>query len=92
LGVLFIATPTNSYASTAIEIVDADFQGVAISVSGSTLHVTGANGQMLSIFNVAGVCVQSFKIEGSDKHYDLNLKRGCYIIKVGKVVRKVSIS
>ncbi|MDD3387351.1 MAG: secretion protein, partial [Prevotella sp.] len=28
---------------------------------------------------------------GADKSYNLNLPKGCYIVKVGKVVRKVSI-
>ena len=41
--------------------------------------------------NVAGVRIQSVKGEGSDKHLDLNLKKGCYILKVGKTVRKVSL-
>ena len=46
---------------------------------------------MLYIYNVAGVRVMSFKVEGPDKRYELNLQKGCYIVKVGKVVRKISI-
>jgi hypothetical protein len=46
---------------------------------------------MLFIYNVAGVRVMSLKIEGADKLIDLNLPKGCYIVKVGKVVRKISI-
>ena len=45
----------------------------------------------LSIYNVAGVHVQSFRVEGADRRYELNLPKGCYIVKVGKVVRKISI-
>lgn len=33
----------------------------------------------------------SIKVEGADKYYELNLPKGCYIVKVGKVVRKISI-
>ena len=55
------------------------------------MRVTGANGQVLYVYNVAGVRIQSVKVEGSDKHLDLNLKKGCYILKVGKTVRKVSL-
>lgn len=91
-GVGTAIMPVKSNAAIIIETIDGDFGNVSISVSGSTLHVTGANGQFLSIFNVAGVKVQSFKVEGNDKHYELSLRRGCYIIKVGKIVRKVSIS
>ena len=61
------------------------------SVQESVLHVTGANGQTIQIYNVAGVMVKSIKVEGNDRHYELNLGKGCYIVKVGKTVRKVSI-
>lgn len=33
----------------------------------------------------------SVKVDGGDKHYTLNFPKGCYIVKVGNVVRKVSI-
>lgn len=88
---LAFGIPQSVSANSAIEIIDNDFVGVTISVSESTLRVTGATGLMLSIYNVAGVHVQSFRIEGADKRYELNLPKGCYIVKVGKVVRKISI-
>lgn len=46
---------------------------------------------MLYIYNVAGVKIMSIKIDSSDRYYDLNLPKGCYIVKVGKVVRKISV-
>ncbi len=88
---LVLGIPTISHAVTAVEIIDNDFQNINISVTESTLHVTGANGQMLFIYNVAGVRVMSIKVEGADKHFELNLPKGCYIVKVGKTVRKISI-
>ena len=96
LSILFSASlmfgmPAMAETKTAIEIIDNDFDAPTISISESTLRVTGANGQVLYIYNVAGVCVQSVKIDGHDKKIELNLPKGCYIIKVGKVVRKVSI-
>ena len=66
-------------------------QNTAISVSESILHVTGANGLVLEVYNVAGVRVMSVKVEGQDKKYELNFPKGCYIVKVGKLVRKISI-
>ncbi|MDY6230301.1 MAG: T9SS type A sorting domain-containing protein [Prevotella sp.] len=86
-----IGVPVVSYSFSAIEIVENDFQTIAVSINESTLHVTGANGQTLYIYNVAGVRVMSIKVEGADKYYELNLPKGCYIVKVGKVVRKISI-
>lgn len=85
-NVTMMAEPSNS-----IEIVDNDFQNISISVNESTLRVVGASGQVLHIYNVAGVRVMSIKVEGADKRYELNLPKGCYIIKVGKTVRKISI-
>jgi hypothetical protein len=87
-----MAIPMQLYAVPAIEIVENEFQTISISVSDeSTLRVTGAAGQMLYIYNITGVRVMSVRIDGSDKSFDLNFSKGCYIVKVGKVVRKISI-
>lgn len=84
--------PMALHANSAIEIIDTDLpQAIVISVNESTLHVTGAAGQDLYIYNVAGVRVMSIKVDGPDKRYELNLPKGCYIVKVGKTVRKISI-
>lgn len=88
---LLFGAPICAGAGNAIEIIDNDFSDVTISVSESTLRVTGASGMTLCIYNVAGVHVQSFRVDGADRRYELNLPKGCYIVKVGKVVRKISI-
>jgi len=66
-------------------------QASVVSVANGVVRVAGANGQTLQIYNLAGVCVYSAKVDGADRSFDVNLPKGCYIIKVGKVVRKVSI-
>ncbi|MBM6993703.1 MAG: T9SS type A sorting domain-containing protein [Prevotella sp.] len=89
---VWAGAPLAASASPAIEIIENDFQTITISVSDeSVLHVTGAAGQALYIYNVTGVRVMSIKVDGSDRSYSLNLPKGCYIVKVGKVVRKISI-
>lgn len=88
---LMVSVPVMAETRQVIEIIDNDFDVPSISIMESTLRVTGANGQVLYIYNVAGVCVQSVKIDGNDKRIELNLPKGCYIIKVGKLVRKISI-
>ncbi len=89
---MFAGAPVSASAVPAIEIIDNDMQTITISVSDeSVLHVTGAAGQTLYVYNVTGVRVMSIKVDGSDKSYTLNLPKGCYIVKVGKVVRKISI-
>ena len=93
-AMLLVSAPVAMIAEPMIEItelMDLDPQGVSISIDGRVLHVTGAAGQTLRVYNVTGVCVMNAKIDGDEKHYDLNLQKGCYIIKVGKVVRKISI-
>ena len=80
-------------SSNSIEIVDNDFQTVTITLnpSSSVLHVTGAANQTLYIYNVTGLCVMTLKIDSNDRRFELNLPKGCYIVKVGKVARKISV-
>lgn len=79
-------------ARTAIDLIEQEFPTVTLSIVGNVLHVVGAEDELLTVYNVTGVKVMSLKVDGPDKRYTLNLPKGCYIIKVGKVVRKVSIS
>lgn len=78
-------------ARAAIDLIDLDVQTISISIVGNVLHVVGAENEQLAIYNVTGVRVMSVKVDGDDKHYTLNFPKGCYIVKVGNVVRKVSI-
>ena len=88
LVVSLLGVPIMSNASAMIEIIENEYQEISITVKASTIHVNGANGQTLHIYNVAGVRVMSIKVDGQDRSYDLNLQKGCYIVKVGKVVKK----
>lgn len=90
---LMAVLPQRMSAAANIEIIDNDFQQITVMVtSAGVLHVTGANGLVLQVYNVLGVRVASIKVEGNDKRIDLPLKLGCYIVKVGNVVRKISIN
>ena len=94
LAVLFsFSMPAKTMASTAIEIIENDLQPTAanITVNGGSIRVSGANGKIMYVYNLAGVRIHSIKVEGADRTYDLNLSKGCYIIKVGTTVRKVSL-
>ena len=63
----------------------------SISVNGNTIRVANANGEVLEVFNLTGAKVAYIRIDSPDKTLNLNLSKGCYILKVGKVVRKISI-
>lgn len=91
-GMLLVGAPMIAAADPAVEIIENDLQpAVTISVEEGVVRVTGAVGQTLYVYNVAGVRVKSIKVDGDDKRFDLNLPKGCYILKVGKTVRKISI-
>lgn len=96
-AILFVSMLTFGYAahanaSQSIEVIEICDDAISVTVKGSVLHVNGASGKMLYVYNVAGVMVKSVRIEGESKQINLNLPKGCYIVKVGDTVRKVSIS
>ena len=62
-----------------------------INLQGNTVNVNGGSGQVLEIVSLTGKPVASYKIEYQSQRFDLNLPKGCYILKVGKTVRKVTI-
>ena len=66
-------------------------QDVNITFSEGTLFVTGCDGQTLEIVSLTGKKIMDVKIESPAQKIELNIPKGCYIVKVGKVVRKVSI-
>lgn len=91
LMAFMFVVPATSMANTAVEIIEQEIPTISVSVYGSVLRVEGANDEMLYIYNVTGVRVMSVKVDGNDKRYNLNLSKGCYIVKVGNIVRKINI-
>ena len=70
--------------------IEQEVNAVSISVTDATVHIKNAEKQVLEIYNMAGVKVATFHIESNDRAIDLShLAKGCYILKVGKVARKV---
>ena len=87
-----LGMPAVAMAVPAVEIIDQELQAVTVVLEeDATLRVSRATGQTLPVYNVAVVLIKSFKIDTADKRLDLNLPKGCYIVKVGKTVRKISI-
>ena len=74
-----------------VEQID-DRNDVQISVSKSTVHINNAEGQVMEVISLTGRHVLSVRIESPAQRIELtNIPKGCYIIKVGKVVRKIVI-
>lgn len=90
-GMMAVGVPTMASAEASVLIIEQESQRITVSVSGSVLRVSGADGEVLHIYNVTGVRVMSIKVDGYEKRYTLNLPKGCYIVKIGKTVRKITI-
>lgn len=90
---MMVAAPAKAEVSTlewsAPEMVED--HSISISVNGSTLNVSGASGKVLEIVSLTGRHVASIKIESPSQRVELNMPKGCYILKIDKLVRKVSI-
>ena len=83
------AVKANDAVMPALEqTIDED---IAISISGQTVTISGAQGQTLEVISLTGSRVMSAKIESPSQRIDLNVPKGCYILKIGKVVRKVTV-
>lgn len=65
---------------------------IQITVNKSVVRVTGAEGLVMEVISLTGRHVMSVRIESPAQKVELtNIPKGCYIIKVGKVVRKIVI-
>lgn len=81
-------------ASARIELVDVEAQQIKVTFSDNynSLCVTGAAGKVLRVYNILGVPVTTYKIDGNEKTIDLsNLSVGAYLIKVGDVTKKIKL-
>jgi hypothetical protein len=89
---MLTATPAMATETTAPALTEQDAQPVSFTVTESTLHVINGENMTLEIYSLTGTKVFSMKIDSPSKNIDLsNLQSGVYIVKVGKVVRKVCL-
>ena len=92
---LITAAPVGAMAGemepVAVSEQQADDMRAAILVNEQTVTVSGAQGETLEVVSLTGKVVKTIAIESPAQRIELNLPKGCYILKVGKVVRKISI-
>ena len=91
---LALAMPVEGVAHSMTiesEISQVTKSAVSIMVKGHQIRVQHAQGLLMEIYSVTGSKVFSQKIDSNDQTLQLGLTRGCYIIKVGDVARKISI-
>ena len=82
------ASVMNGYAAGVADFQDAE---VTISFSQGVVYVSGGEGMVLEVISLTGKKVVEQQIDSPSQKFELNIPKGCYIVKVGKVVRKVSI-
>lgn len=63
----------------------------SITVDKNAVTIYGGNGFVLEVVSLTGKAVASYKIESPAQRIELNLPKGCYILKIGKTVRKVTL-
>jgi hypothetical protein len=91
LSMLLLGTVPSIAHMQMDEPIEAELEAVTLTIQDNRAHITNADGKTLEIYNLTGVRVARIRIDGNDKQITLNLTRGCYIMKVDKVVRKVTI-
>jgi len=74
--------------TVAIEQMD---EQITLAIDGNAVVVNGAQGEVLVVVSLTGRQVAQYRIDSPSQRVELNLAKGCYVLKVGKVVRKVSI-
>lgn len=79
-------------AAPATEVESIDMDEVTVRTEGRKVHISGAEDETLDVFNIAGVKIASYPIDAPEKTITLNVPRGVYILRIGKVARKVKIS
>jgi len=88
----FLAVP--AVATTMVlergvaEMID---EPISLSIDGNAVLVSGAQGQKLIVVSLTGRQVAEYQIDSPAQRIELNLTKGCYVLKVGNIVRKVSI-
>ena len=86
-----MAVGAETICSPAIEAAQQPDQNVAISYSEGYLYVNGFEGKMLEVVSLTGKRVLQTEIDSPAQKIELNLPKGCYIVKVGDTVRKISV-
>ena len=88
LAVPAVATTTMLMERGVAEMID---EPITLRVDGNAVTISGAQGQKLIVVSLTGRQVAEYQIDSPAQRIELNLTKGCYVLKVGNVVRKVSI-
>lgn len=65
---------------------------ISITVDGRNVRLQNAQGTVLEIFSITGKKVAAFKVDTNDKTVTVNVGKGCYIVKVGGITKKIYLN
>lgn len=91
LTLAMVFAPISMQAQTERDGIEMSVSDITLTINGGNVHIIGANGEVMEVFNLTGTKVATIRIDSNDKSFALNLPKGCYLIKVGKIVRKISV-
>ena len=91
-AMLALTIPVSMYAlSTEPATEQSSDREITITVLPSALQVNNAQGETLEVISLTGNQMVKVKIESPSQRVELDIPKGCYIVKVGNVVRKIAI-
>lgn len=92
LSTLMMSLPFQATAQDDREDVEKVLQTPTLSIQGTRVRISGAEGMVMKVYNLTGVEVSSVRIEGTEVQINLShLPKGYYIVKIDKIVRKITI-
>lgn len=100
-SMIFLAAPLAAMASSSVtneapepataSAIAEEPGEMSVEVRGNVLHIVGAQGATLEVYDITGKRVLTTRIDSNDKRVTLNMGKGCYIVKVGKITRKIAL-
>ena len=70
---MVMGASTTMHADPIVEVNSIDFNHVGVTYSNGVLHVTGAAGLVVSVYNIVGQKVYECKLDSNDKRIELSL-------------------
>lgn len=90
VAAFLLGTPQTQAQDIQHPAAEQELKEIVITVNNATLKVKNADKMTLEVYNMAGMKVASLHIDSPEKTFELEqLPKGCYIVRVGKVARKV---
>lgn len=89
---LSFCAPTTVSATSAYELgLTLPESDVTISYTQGVLYINGGEGKVLEVVSLTGRRILEQQLDSPAQKVELNVPKGCYIVKVGSVVRKIAV-